>query len=364
MRTHVRLLNKEMSGRGYQLFFACPAGYSLFEDDDIYGSSKKMIQAPIVPHPHPFYDFKAAVQIACSAREIDMLHGHGLRGAWIAFLASRLSRKPFLFTAHNLAPAHVGGIEQALLKRTIKASSSVIVISHAVAQSLSRYGLEEGQSVLIPNGVDVSEIDKSLQRPWNWQDFGIEFPLGGSIVAAAGRLSPEKGFETLLHAASLVRSSFAETNFLLAGEGAERARLASLIPGYGLTGNFLLTGQIKNVPAFFSLADIIVIPSYAEGQGLAALEAMAVKRCVVASDVGGLSETVEDGITGFLIPPQDAESMARVILQLLENEELRDRMGKAGRGLVETRYTLKLMGESLDRLYSSLLWKSETQISQ
>jgi glycosyltransferase involved in cell wall biosynthesis len=159
-------------------------------------------------------------------------------------------------------------------------------------------------------------------------------------------------------------SSFAETNFLLAGEGAERARLASLIPGYGLTGNFLLTGQIKNVPAFFSLADIIVIPSYAEGQGLAALEAMAVKRCVVASDVGGLSETVEDGITGFLIPPQDAESMARVILQLLENEELRDRMGKAGRGLVETRYTLKLMGESLDRLYSSLLWKSETQISQ
>ena len=113
----------------------------------------------------------------------------------------------------------------------------------------------------------------------------------------------------------------------------------------------MFTGRRDDIPAVTAAFDVAVLPSYREAQGLTILEAMALSRPVVASNVGGIPEMVEDGVTGLLVPPHDAPALAAAIVRLLQDHQLADMVARAGHDLVHDRFCIQLMVNAVQELY-------------
>ncbi len=359
IRSHLRLLCRELLHFGHSVHIIAPEGFRL---EDIPGSLSGDITihvAPLRSKPSVISDLRAALRTARIGKKVDVMHAHGVRAAWIGAMACQLCAKPLVFTAHNLCPPPRRDLSSKLIRWALHQCDEVIGVSKAVGTSLQKYDDDFSNFRVIANGVDLQEIDAMIDVNSSWIQLGMKFePKSTMVIAAAGRLEPEKGYDYLLHAASLIHPMYPEVTFLLMGDGSEKNKLASLIPGYGLTQNVLMPGQMRNIPALFSKSQLVVAPSLSEGQGITALEAMAAKRCVVASDTGGLSETIEDGVTGVLTPAGDAHALADAIVRMITNDELRDRMGKAGRMRVERLYTSRTMTIETENAYQSAITKS------
>ena len=129
---------------------------------------------------------------------------------------------------------------------------------------------------------------------------------GSQIVGVVARLEPEKGHPTLLEAWPLVLRAVPDAYLLIVGEGSRRDALEAQARELRIAHRVVFTGRRDDVPAVTAALDVAVLPSYREAQGLVILEAMALSRPVVASNVGGIPEMIEDGVTGLLVPPHDA----------------------------------------------------------
>ncbi len=289
---------------------------------------------------------------AASARSQEntacMLHGHGLRGAWIAYLASFMAPAPFVVTLHNVLPSVISLPTRWALARVLRNARAVIAVSEAVAASVEACGIPDVHPRVIPNGIDLAEFDAPEAQPQLLRG-QLHLPAAGPIIAAAGRFSPEKGFHVLLKAVSQIAAWHPQVCFALAGAGPQEHDLKRLAPR-----NTQFLGYLPRVAPLFLCADIVAIPSLAEGHGLVALEAMAARRPVVASDVGGLKETILHGQTGLLVPAGDAESLANALQQLLKDADSRRSMGEAGRARVEAFYTADLMAARIAETYRSV----------
>ena len=177
----------------------------------------------------------------------------------------------------------------------------------------------------------------------------------GFIIGTAGRLIELKGIEYLLRAAEELRHDFPALRVEIAGEGPERTKLEEQVQQSGLGDHVRFLGWIDNISEVLTGWDVFVMPSLEEGLGNAALEAMAAGLPVVASSVGALPEVVEDGTTGWLVPPRDPAALALHLRLLLSNRELRQRMGAAGYARVRDHFSLAQMVEGFARLYEELL---------
>ena len=113
----------------------------------------------------------------------------------------------------------------------------------------------------------------------------------------------------------------------------------------------IFTGRRDDIPAVTAAFDVAVLPSYREAQGLTILEAMAMSRPVVASNVGGIPEMIENGVNGLLVPPHDPEALADAIARLLEDHQLSDMIGRAGHDTVHDRFCIQLMVNAVQELY-------------
>jgi glycosyltransferase involved in cell wall biosynthesis len=356
IRRHVSDLAAGLASRGLGVEIAAPPDFSLALPP---GATVPLRPVPLSARPHPLRDLQAARACAAFSRSLDLVHGHGLRGAWIGALAVTSSRKPLLFTAHNLAPAATG-LSRLLLKSVIRRAARVICVSRSVAETLAPYGLTPEKSVVIPNGVDPALFTRDVDRDEVLRQAGLSLPAAEGweaplVVTAVGRLAPEKGFDLLVEAAALAAREADHIYFLLAGAGPEEARLHELIARHGLAARFVLAGYAEDVPAILRASDIVAVPSRQEGQGLAALEAMAAGLPVVAARVGGLVETVQDGATGWLFEPGDPTALAAEILRLARDRRMRSQIGDAARSLVEEAYTLDRMIERTIQVYGDVL---------
>ncbi|MCE9532830.1 MAG: glycosyltransferase, partial [Planctomycetes bacterium] len=146
------------------------------------------------------------------------------------------------------------------------------------------------------------------------------------IVVAAGRLSPEKGFDVLVEAAGLLRQQHSDLRFVLFGEGAERPLLERRIQELNLQGSFILAGFRDDLDRWLPWADVVVLPSFTEGLPNVALEASAAGVPVVATAVGGTPEVLRHGETGFLVPSGNPAELAKRIAELGGDADLRQSM--------------------------------------
>ncbi len=227
-----------------------------------------------------------------------------------------------------------------------KQVDGVVAISEKIASLLAEGGVNREKIRVIHSGID----------PQPFQRENVDEPNSTRlIVGTVAVLEQRKGHRFLLEAAKILKDQGIRLRYLFAGEGAERNYLERLVLKWGLQDEVAFIGFVSDIPSFLAGIDIFVLPSLYEGLGVSVIEAMAAGKPVVASRVGGVPESVEDHITGLLVPPGDPPALARVISNLLSQRETLERMGMKGRKRVQRHFTLELMAKRNEEFYYELL---------
>src|SRR5262249_44900469 len=176
-----------------------------------------------------------------------------------------------------------------------------------------------------------------------------------AVLLARGALVRRKGIEVLLEALPRMTAARATWTLRVAGDGPERANLERRATELGLAEQVRFLGRRDDAVELLNACDVLVMPSRREGLGVAALEAMASKRAVVASNVGGLGQTVVHGETGVLVPPDDADELARALDRVVRHAAVRALFGRQGRARVESGFDAARMVEQYEALYREVL---------
>jgi glycosyltransferase involved in cell wall biosynthesis len=356
MVTHLRTLCKGLPLHGYAAHIAAPPDLSLGlspapPQSEVAIGSKLNLAA----------DLAAAKQVA--ALPGDLLHGHGLRGMWIGALSLRHSPRPFVVTAHNLPPS-MNPLARIAVRWAFRKANRVIAVSQSAANQLKPLVLP-GRTVVIYNGIEIVSTNTLPSLKEARDALGIS--QTAEVIAGIGRLSREKGFDLLVTIASLTRGNRTRVFLAIGGEGPQRATLEDEIVRESeaiIMGDLpfaRLLGKLDDPTLLYRAADVIAIPSREEAFGLVAVEAMAAERAVIAFDVGGLREVIAAGFTGILVPSVDAIGQPNVmgmyttLSELLNSPDKLHDMGKAGRKLVEQKFTAEKMIAATCKVYDEVL---------
>lgn len=221
-----------------------------------------------------------------------------------------------------------------------------VAVAGVVAEALVAGGAPRARVHEIANGVEVAALERAAEAP-----LPAGVPAGDApLVVCAARLEAVKGVEHLVRAAALLPRA----RVAIAGDGPLLEQLRELAVELGLSDRLALLGRVTPVAPLLAAADVVVLPSRSEGLPMAALEAMALGKPVVASRVGGLPEAVEDGVTGVLVPPSDPDALAAALAELLGDPERARAMGEAGRARVLEGFTAERMVAGYVELFASL----------
>jgi glycosyltransferase involved in cell wall biosynthesis len=298
-------------------------------------------------------DFAAVLQLRrlILGMRPQIVHCHDSLAFWLGGLAAKFAGRP-LVIVHKRTDHAPGGMAKL---RYHNLADYVIAISGAAESALLGAGVSPDKIRLI-----YSSIDSRWFKPDDGEreaDFRRKLGLSPDwpLVGSAAVLNPRKGLNYLLEAASRVLREQPETRFVICGEGPERAVLEAQARRLGLEERVLFLGEQADVRPLLASLAVFVLPSVAEGLGVAVLEAMAMGRPVVASKVGGLAELVADGVTGFLVEPRQPPALAERIIRLLGEGELGRRFGREARRRVEEHFSREGMLLKTETLYYEAL---------
>jgi glycosyltransferase involved in cell wall biosynthesis len=234
---------------------------------------------------------------------------------------------------------------------------------HAVSESVRQFSIVEDRLspdrvVTVHNGVDLKAID-AAEPGDRHLCFGAK--PDQPVIAAVANIRRVKGIDVLVQAAALVVREVPNAIFAVIGAALQERdyweAIQNEIEGLGLGNNFRFLGQRSDVQALLKQADIFCLPSRSEGMSNALLEAMACRLPCVATSVGGTPEVIVDGVSGFLVGSEDWAMLAARMLTLLRDPARARRMADEGRRVVESRFTLNHVAQTLSQLYNDLLSK-------
>ncbi|MFC1559018.1 glycosyltransferase family 4 protein [Gemmatimonadota bacterium] len=299
----------------------------------------------------------------CREQDIDILNSHNVRANIHARLAGRSARVPVVVsTIHNsvfnydVSPL-LQHLYAATERYTFRWCSQVIAVSEGIAHVLrQRYRLPPNRITVIPNGVDLEQLEPSTDRDSIRASFGLE-PRSKAILQI-GRLTPQKGFDVLLKALSLMKDTHPEAVLLIVGDGPLRGELESQARDLGVTGQTRFLGHQEGVADLLHAADIVTLASRSEGMPYTLLEAMAAGRAVVATSIPGIKEVVLDNETALLVAPEDSRALASAVSSLLSDRTKTDSLGSAARNHIREFHTSQIVVSQLEDLYSRLMDRS------
>jgi len=296
--------------------------------------------------------------------DIALVHARSRAPAWSTLLAARMTGTPFVTTYHGIYSARFP-LKRFYNSVMLRADAVIANSRWTAAHIEAEHVLKPKKLVVIPRGTDTSRFDPArvppgrvnmLRRRWHVAEKDM-------VVLLPGRLTRWKGQLVLIAAlAQLSRiRSLASVRVLLAGDAQGRTsyveELARAIAHAGLGDRVEISGHVDDMPAAYLAADIVVSASTdPEAFGRVAAEAGAMERPVIATDHGGARETVLPGVTGLLVPPGNANVLARALEALLSADPVaRAAMGKAGRAHIARHFTLERMTGETIALYRALL---------
>ncbi len=289
-----------------------------------------------------------ALRRALADSGADVAHLHTARATWLGGLAARLAGVPAITTRRmdRRVKRRSRPVHKLLVRRTV-------AISPAVAERLVAAGVSPAQTRTIPSAVDPRALVPKRGRRATRCAEGVAPDTTLLLVLAA--LVRRKGVDVLFEALARLSAEGLEPALWIAGDGPERGSLERRSDEMGLAPRVRMLGQRRDVADLLAACDVVVLPSRREGLGVAALEAAAAGRPVVASRVGGLMDVVEDQRTGLLVPPEDPDALAAALRWLLSDCALRARLGRAGADYIAQRFGVDAMTDAYERLYREVL---------
>jgi glycosyltransferase involved in cell wall biosynthesis len=319
------------------------------------------VEAAAVDHDTPH--LRAAVADLTTElrrRKGDVLLCHGYKADLLGRLAARRVGVPVVSVSRGWTGEN-GRVRlyEAVDRFHLRWMDQVVCVSEAQARKARRTGVRRDRVRVIYNSVDPERF-YDIDAIYRVKLLRCFKSAPTRIVGAAGRLSPEKGFDVLIEAARSVVKKDPSVGFVVFGDGACRDKLVRQIKAAGLAGRFALGGFRADLDRFLPFFDLLALPSYTEGMPNVVLEAFAAGVPVVSTAVGGTPEVVEDGVSGFLVPAGDADALAGRIGDALQSEDrLRD-MGMQGRQRVHDHFTFAAQARQYRRLFQELQSASST----
>jgi glycosyltransferase involved in cell wall biosynthesis len=297
----------------------------------------------------PWRDLAGLVELSRLLRRErpQILHASSSKAGVLGRLAAVTTRVPIrFFTVHGWAFSAYSGLPSLLYRITDRLMAPLTTVTICVSENELAAGLEAGtcrgeRTVVIRNAVDVSAASRARHD------------RATPRLIAVGRLNAPKDFLTLIRAfAALPEGSF---EALIVGDGPDRGAVEDEIRSLRLEGRVRLVGERSDVPALLADSDLFVLSSRSEGLPVSVLEAMAAELPVVASRVGGLAELVVDGETGILVPPGDTSALSAALGNLVDDRDLRRKLGAAGRARAEALFDLAAFRRAHVELYEQQL---------
>jgi glycosyltransferase involved in cell wall biosynthesis len=359
---------KFLQSQGYEVSAVCSPGKWL------KGIEKEGIRVKTIGFKRKMSLFSDIVSFFClysyfKKEKFHIVHTHTLKPEFYGQIAAKLAGVPIIInTLHGFDFTEDAPFLEKkffLLLEKIAAKCSDLIFS--ISKKIIDIAIEE--KICEPHLIKYLGRDIDIERfdPNRFNDKFIlkkKRELGISakkkIVGIVARLVVEKGYLDLFSAFKIILNKFPDTVLLIIGQEEPEKRDAlqkDIVKNYGIENNVIFLGERTDVEELYSLMDVFILPSYREGIGASILEASAMERPVIATNVGGCSEAVDDGKTGVLVPVKNPGKLAKAIIYILSNPLEAKKMGRAGRKKIIKEFEKSLVFERLNKGYNNLITK-------
>jgi len=315
------------------------------ENRNGYGGIKRILIGifdqikPDIVHTHRY---KENILGATAAKECNISHlvqtVHGIHEALKGF--KQLKMRFYMFLNIRLTRRHF---------------SKIIAVSGDIENTL-KLTYEAEKIVTIHNAIDFSSVRPSRDASHLRKEFSI--PDNHRIIGTSGRLVPIKGFDILLAAVRIILKDHPATSIVIAGDGPLKSELVDLSRDLGVFENVVFTGFRDDIYDIVNMFDIFVVSSFHEGIPMSVLEAMALSKPIVSTNVGGMIEIIEDGDSGLFADARDSGALAAQCGRLLDDLSLLERIGEGARERVSNEFSAEILTEKMFSLYQSVMARS------
>lgn len=357
-------LVKVLAGAGYDVTVCCFYDYEQSMVDAMGQSGARVELLKLNREDGLLVLLKNLVSYFGKAKP-DICHVQYMAPGFIPVAAARMARVPVVFaTVHQ--PGHPYGKKaHFLLRLAARLCTQFICISRSVESSwfgssdiFDAHAQKNGLGhCTIFNAVDLKAIVAASESSDKSEIRNLYGIGSGLIIGCVARLRVEKGQKILIEAFAEVVKTIPTVQLLMIGEGPDKSELLRLTEVFGVSQNVIWLGRQDQADVYklYGVMDVVVVPSLFEGFGLTAAEAMAAGLPVIASDIDGLAEVVQDGETGFLFPASNSPALSVSLRQMLNNQQLAKQFGKNGQERVRKHFMLEQFSESMLALYGQYL---------
>ena len=356
---------RALKADGFEVHAMCADGPLVkgFEAEGI-----KVHRINVTREINPAADLKLLRQLVKILRRerYTIVHTHTPKIEFLGQLAAWLARAPVrLYTNHGLIFLGRSGLKKFLFKTVARAAGlfSDRVISQSaedVSTVVEQKIYSRGKVGFLGNGIDLAHLDAARFTPDDVRakkrELGI--PLDHQVVGMVGRYVWEKGYREFFEAAQQICRARSRVSFVTVGVPLESERDPvdfTVLRGLGIEAQTFVLKSRDDMPELYALMDVVALPSYREGFPRSLMEASAMSKPTVASDVSGCRQAIVNGRNGYLVPPRDSRALAEKIELLLDDAELAHRLGAEGRTLAEERFDVSKVIERLRACYDELL---------
>lgn len=303
------------------------------------------------------YDIRSIFDIKRLLKKYDVaiLHCHGYKSDVLGFFAAMFTKVKLVTTLHGwwVGKELKSRFHNFLDLFIIRYFDRIVSVSQPLAEKLSRDKTLKIKTTVIPNCVDSKKFETAKDSIIIRKNLNIT--PHAKVMGTVSRLTQEKGHSYLLEAFAKIVADFKDTVLLILGEGPLKSSLINKARELGIEDKVIFAGFRDDVADIIATMDIFVMPSISEGLPMAILEAMAAKKPIVASAVGGIPLVIKDRETGILIKPKDSDSIYEALTHLLKDEKLALEIAANARKLLENEFTVDVMIRKYENLYRGLL---------
>ena len=351
--SYIKLLTKEMSKMPYELFVGSSGGSQeqALKDQGVHCLTLN-IKTKSELSPKLYLAIPRLLRFI-REEKIDLIHSHTRVTQVLSWWIQRFSKIPYVTTCHGFYKPRFG-------RKLLPAwGDHVIAISKPVEESLLQvFHVKPGMVSTIFNAIDTTDLIERYQQK-DPDQIRKELNLNPShrVLGIVARVVQDKGHEYFLRAAGkLIQNSHPNIKILIVGEGPYLKSTKDLVNRLRMNESVRFLGNVNDITYPLSVIDIFVLPAvWREGFGLSIIEAMAVQKPVIVTNIWALNELVHNRVNGLLVEPKNVDELAGAMHELLEDRKLYERVSRNGAEMVKREFSIPQMAARVDKLYQQVL---------
>lgn len=356
-KTHVLTLLDGLMNIGVDIELLC-----IMEGVFTQEARKLGIKVKVIPQKKR-YDMTVfkKINVYINESNFDLIHCHGARANYIIMFIRHKIKIPILTTLHSDYKLDFKDtwykqcIFAPINAMALRKFNYILTVTNSFKKMLIERGFKESKLYVVYNGINLKkQIDVKSKEEF-LKDFEINYEKEKKYIGIAARLQVVKGVQFFLESAKIICEKNKDIKFLIAGSGSEQKSFKNFISHNNLSDRIYMLGHISDIDSFYNLIDVNTLTSLSESFPYALLEGARMKKATISTDVGGISEMIKDGQTGFLVKKGNINALAERIQQLVEDDNLRKKIGEAFYDDAEKNFSAEKMAQRHKQIYEKII---------